>query len=101
MSRGRDADFGENSSGKPEPVLDVMALTEDTVIVIGRLPDGKFKVTSKSWDEEKVVLPDQVLELRSLGGRIRVARKARHPDAGDVPPAVEPIGADGEIAEFE
>ena len=36
-----------------------------------------------------------------LAGRVRVARKARHPDSGDAPPLVEPIGAEGEIAEFE
>ncbi len=58
-------------------------------------------MNSKDWDEEKVILPDQVLELRMLAGRVRVARKARHPDAGELPPPVEQIGAEGEIAEFE
>ena len=101
MISGRTPDLGENSQQKPEPVLDILALTEDTVVVVARLTDGKFKVTSKSWDEEKVVLPDQVLELRMLAGRVRVAKKARHPDSGDAPPPVEPIGAEGEIAEFE
>ncbi len=48
-----------------------------------------------------MILPDQVLELRMLAGRVRVARKARHPDAGELPPPVEQIGAEGEIAEFE
>ena len=49
-----------------------------------------------------MILPDQVLELRMLAGRVRVARKARHPDAGQIlPPPVEQIGAEGEIAEFE
>ncbi len=101
MSTGRTSDLGQNSSQKPEPVLNVLALTEDTVIVVTRLHDGKFKVTLKSWDEERVGLPHQVLELRMLAGRVRVARKARHPDSGDAPPLVEPIGAEGEIAEFE
>jgi hypothetical protein len=89
------------SQQKPEPVLDVLALTEDTVLVVTRLPEGKFKVTSKSWDAEKVVLPDQVLELRMLAGWVRIAKKARRPDSGDLPPPVDPIGAEGEIAEFE
>ncbi|MGO9849098.1 MAG: hypothetical protein ACLPKT_21590 [Methylocella sp.] len=101
MSTGRTPDLGENSQQKPEPVLDVLALTEDTAVGVTRLPEGKFKVTSKSWDTEKVVLPDQVLELRMIGGRVRIARKARHPDSGDMPSPVERIGAEGEIAEFE
>ena len=70
------------------------------MVVVTRVHDGKFKVTSKSWDEEKVGLPHQVLELRMLAGRVRVARKARHPGSGDTLPQVEPIGAEGEIAEF-
>ncbi len=101
MARGRTPDSGQNSQQKLGPVLDVLALTEDTVAVVTRLPEGKFKVTSKSWDAEKVVLPDQVLELRMLAGQVRVAKKARHRDSGDAPPPVEQIGAEGEIAEFE
>jgi hypothetical protein len=41
--------------------LEVLALSEDTQVVLTRLPDGKIRATSKSWDEGKVILPDQVL----------------------------------------
>jgi hypothetical protein len=46
-------------------------------IVIKRPPDGKMRVTSGSWDGEKVFLRDQVLELRNVEGRIQIARKPR------------------------
>ena len=35
-----------------------------------------------------------------VSGRIRIARKAKHRDAGDLQQAAEPIGAEGEITEF-
>jgi hypothetical protein len=38
-----------------------------------------------SWDDAKTILPDQVLEVRSIDGRLRFARKGREPDAGDQP----------------
>jgi hypothetical protein len=34
--------------------------------VIERQPDGKMRVTSGSWDGEKVFLKDQVLEVSTL-----------------------------------
>ena len=80
-------------------MLEVLAHTEDTQIMLTRLPDGKFRATSRSWDEAKVVLPDQILELRMVGGRIRIARKAKR-DAGDLQRSAEPIGPEGEITEF-
>ncbi len=36
MSAGRTPDSGEKSQEKPEPVLDALAHTEDTVIVVTR-----------------------------------------------------------------
>ena len=65
----------------------------------GRL-NGEINVTSKSWEEPKVLMPDQILEIRIVSDRIRIARKAKHRDAGDLQQAPEPIGAEGEITEF-
>ena len=45
-------------------------------------------------------MPDQILEIRMVAGRIRIARKAKHRDAGDLQQAPEPVGAEGEITEF-
>lgn len=93
----------ENGTSGPkiEPVLETFAFTEDTTVVFTRLPDGKVRATSKSWDEAKVLLPDQVLEVRmTVEGRIRIARKAKHPDEGDRP-AIAPVApVEGEITEF-
>jgi hypothetical protein len=36
-----------------------------------------------SWDGEKVILKDQVLEVRNVDGRLYVARKKRRPDEWD------------------
>jgi hypothetical protein len=63
------------------------------VIVIERQPDGKMPVTSGSWDGEKVILRDQVLEVRNVDGRLHIARKPRQHDEWDqfVPP-YDPYG---------
>jgi hypothetical protein len=58
-----------------EKVLEKLATTEKSTIVIERQPDGKIRVTSGSWDGEKVFLRHQVLEVRSVDNRFRVARK--------------------------
>jgi hypothetical protein len=50
--------------------------------VIARELDGKMRVTSGSWEGEKVFLKDQVLEVRNVDGRLHVAQKVRKPDEG-------------------
>jgi len=44
-----------------------------------------MRVTSGSWEGEKVFLRDQVLEVRNVEGRLHVARKARRHDDWDPP----------------
>jgi hypothetical protein len=52
-----------------------------------------MRVTSRSWDGEKVFLRDQVLEVRNVDGRLHIARKPRGYDEWDpyVPP-YDPYG---------
>jgi hypothetical protein len=89
-----------------EKVLERLATSDRTTIVIERQPDGKIRVTSNSWgdeakvfmrdqvlswgDEAKVFMRDQVLELLvALPERcLHVARKTKRPDQWDpyVPP---------------
>jgi hypothetical protein len=69
-------------------VIEKLATSDKPTLTIERLPDGKMRVTSASWDGEKVFLRDQVLEARWVDGTIHVARKERHPDEWDRP--VEP-----------
>jgi hypothetical protein len=51
-----------------EKVLDRLAVTEKSTIVIESQPDGKMRATSGSWDWEKVFLRDQVLEVGNVEG---------------------------------
>ena len=85
---------------KIDAVLETLAFSDDIQIVLGKLPDGKFRATSKSWDETKLFLPDQILEVRMISGRIRIARKVKQRDAGDLQRKAEPVSPDGEISEF-
>jgi hypothetical protein len=53
-----------------EKVLEKLATTEKTTIAIAREVGGKIRVTSGSWDGEKVILKDEVLEVRNVDGRL-------------------------------
>ena len=76
-----------------EKVLEKLATSDKATIVIERQPDGKMRVTSGSCDGEKVFLPDQVLEVRNVDGRLHIARKPRGYDERNpyVPP-YDPYG---------
>jgi len=63
-----------------EKVLEKLATSDKVTIVIERQSDGKMRVTSGSWDGEKVILRDQVLEVRNVDGRLHIAPKPRHHD---------------------
>jgi hypothetical protein len=52
-------DFQSDLGGRPEKVLERLATTEKSTIVIERQPDSKMRVTSGSWDGEKVFLRDR------------------------------------------
>jgi hypothetical protein len=41
-----------------EKVLEKLATTDKTTLVCEKAPDGKIRVTSVSWDAEKVILED-------------------------------------------
>jgi len=58
-----------------EKVLEKLATGDKPTIVIECQPDGKMRVTSGSWDGEKVILRDQVLEVRQCRGA--AARRAQ------------------------
>jgi hypothetical protein len=73
---------------KLEKVLEKLATSDKTTIVIERLTDGKMRVTSGSWDGERSFFRDQMLEVRVVEGRLHVARKERHYDQWD--PPIEP-----------
>ena len=58
-----------------------------------------MRVTSGSWDGEKVFLKGQVLEVRNVDGRLHVARKVRKPDEWDPPIApYDPYGPGTDVS---
>jgi hypothetical protein len=57
-----------------EKVLEKLAMSDKATIVIEHQTDGKMRVTSGPWDGEKVILRDQVLEVRNVDGRLHVPR---------------------------
>jgi hypothetical protein len=71
----------------PEKVLEKLATSDRITIVVERQPEGKMRVTSTSWDGERVLMRDQVLEVRNAtaDGRLRIARKVKHHDDWDPP----------------
>jgi hypothetical protein len=51
-------------------------------------------MSTGAWEDARVILKDQVLELRNMDRRIRVARKDREHDDHDVPvPVHDPYGS--------
>jgi hypothetical protein len=41
---------------------------DKVAVMFERLADGKIRVTTSSWDDAKVILPNQVLEVAIVGG---------------------------------
>jgi hypothetical protein len=81
-------------------VIERLATSDKTTIVVEKQPDGKMRVSSGSWEGEKIFLRDQVLEIRLANddNRLHVARKFKAPDDWD-PPVVpyDPYGPGEEI----
>jgi hypothetical protein len=81
-----------------EKVLERLATSDKTTIVIEKQPDGKMRVTSGSWDGEKIFLRDQVLEVRFAiaDTRLHVPRKTKEPNDWDRPyESYDPYGRGG------
>jgi hypothetical protein len=68
-----------------EKVLEKLATSDKATIVVERQIDGKMRVTSGSWDGEKVILRDQVLEVRNR--RRPPPRRPQGAPAGRMGPA--------------
>jgi hypothetical protein len=85
-----------------EKVLEKLATSDKATIVVERLTDRKMRVTSGSWDGEKVILRDQVLEVRNVDGRPHIARKQRKPNEWDPPiEPYDPCGLDVNVSADE
>jgi hypothetical protein len=71
---------------KPDAVEKLAVTGDRLTVVLEQLADGKIKVTSLAWPEGAIIHPDEVLEVRSIDRRMRIARKRRDWDADDRKP---------------
>jgi hypothetical protein len=69
----------------PNRVFEKLATSDKVILTIERLPEGKMRVASASWEHERVFVRNQVLEVRWGNGTLHVARKERHADEWYVP----------------
>ena len=81
-----------------EKVLERLATSDETTIVIEKQRDGQMRVTSGSWDGEKIIFRDQGLEVRHAvpDARLHLARKTKAPDDWGPPyESYDPYGPGG------
>jgi hypothetical protein len=57
--------------------------SEKTTLTLEVIGEGKIRVNSSSWDDAKVILADQVLEVRAMGKRMLVLRRPKFPPDSD------------------
>ena len=55
-------------------VIEKLATSDKVTLTVERLPEGKMRVTSNSWDGEKVLFRNEVLEVAWVEGRQNVSR---------------------------
>ena len=48
-------------------------------LVMETLPGGKMRLTASGWDVPKLILVDQVLEVRPIGKQLYLLRRPRPP----------------------
>jgi hypothetical protein len=81
-----------------EKVLEKLGTTESTTLTVKRDEGGKIRVTSLLWESAKVILKNEVLEIRNVDNSLHIARKAKRPDQWD--PLVEAYDPYGPGDEF-
>ena len=63
-----------------------MLKADKVSVVFERLADGKIRVTTSCWEDAKVLLPNQVLEVAIVGkqvGLVRVDKPVAYLDIDD------------------
>jgi hypothetical protein len=73
---------------RADKALEKLAKIGKVMVSLEALPDGKIRVNTSAWGDAKVLLHNEVLEVRAIDGQLRLARKERFHDDGD--PPVEP-----------
>ena len=52
----------------------ILLKTDRIVVALERLEGGKIRATTTSWDDAKVISPNQVLELAIVGRQVALVR---------------------------
>ena len=71
-----------------DKVLEKLAKADNVMVSLEALPEGKIRANTSAWGDAKVLLRDEVLEVRVIDGQLRLACKERSTTTGD--PPVEP-----------
>ena len=53
---------------------EVLLKADSVSVVFERTADGKIRVTTSSWDDAKVILPNQVLEAAIIGKQVGLVK---------------------------
>ena len=52
---------------------EILLKADRIVVTLERLEDGKTRATTASWDDHKVILPNQVLEVAIVGKQVALS----------------------------
>ena len=84
-----------------EKVLEKLATSDKATIVVERQSDGKMRVTSGSWDGEKVILRDQALEFEmSTAACTSRASPAGTANGNPYVPPYDPYGPAAHVIDY-
>lgn len=64
---------------------DKLMKSDKATLILEALKDGKIRVSAAAFEDARVILPDQVLEVRNVHGQLIVLRKKREAE-----PTVDP-----------
>ena len=53
---------------------EILLEADKVSVVFERLADGKIRVTASCWDDAKVISPNQVLAVASIGKLVELVR---------------------------
>jgi hypothetical protein len=65
---------------------EILLKADRIVVALERLEDGKTRATTTTWDDTKVISPNQVLAVASIGkqvGLVRVDKSVAYLDIDD------------------
>jgi hypothetical protein len=53
---------------------EILLKADKVSMVFERIDGGKIRATATSWDDAKVILPNQVLEVATIGKQVALVR---------------------------